>query len=88
MVQPCEKGRMLSRSTVAICVSISGVGGKRRNLSGGTGFLAIYGIVLSILAFIILALLLEPRLQLQWVKAELCRGKRGSLRSLALHFQP
>ena len=53
MFQPCEKERMLSRFTVAICVSMAGVGGKRRRLSGGTGFLAIYGIVLLALVFII-----------------------------------
>ena len=35
---------MLSRITVAICVSMAGVGDKGRLLSGGTGFLAISSI--------------------------------------------
>ena len=42
---------MLSRITVAICESMAGVGGKRRLLSGGTGFLAISGIVFVFLVF-------------------------------------
>ena len=44
--------------TVAICVSMAGVGGKRRLLSGGTELLAISGIVLLALVFISLARLL------------------------------
>ena len=43
MIQPCEKGCF----TVAICVSMAGVRGKRRLLSGGPGFLTISGIVLQ-----------------------------------------
>ena len=39
---------MLPRITVANCVSMAGVGGKRRYLSGGTGFLTISGILLSL----------------------------------------
>ena len=39
-------------------VSMAGVGGKRRLLSGGTGFLAIFDIVFLALGFIILARLL------------------------------
>ena len=58
MIQPCEKGRMLSRFTVATCVSTAGVEGKWRLLSGGTGLLAISGVVLLALVFIILARLL------------------------------
>ena len=42
---------MLSRITVAICESMAGVGGKRRLLSGGTGFLAISGIIFVFLVF-------------------------------------
>ena len=42
---------MLSRIAVAICESMAGVRGKRRLLSGGTGFLAISGIVLFALVF-------------------------------------
>ena len=42
---------MLSRITVAICESMQGVGGKRRLLSGGTGFLAISGIIFAFLVF-------------------------------------
>ena len=48
---------MLPRITVAICVSMAGAWGKRRLLSGGTGFLAISGIVLLVL--IILARLVN-----------------------------
>ena len=42
---------MLSRITVAICESMAGVGGKRRLSSGGTGFLAISGIIFVFLVF-------------------------------------
>ena len=49
---------MLPRITVAICVSMAGEGGKRRLSSVGTGFLAISGIVLLALVFIVLARLL------------------------------
>ena len=42
---------MLSRITVAICESMAGVGGKRRLLSGGKGFLAISGIICVFLVF-------------------------------------
>ena len=42
---------MLSRITVAICESMAGVGGKKRLLSGGTGFLAISGITFVFLVF-------------------------------------
>ena len=42
---------MLSRITDAICESMAGVGGKRRLLSGGTGFLAISGIISVFLVF-------------------------------------
>ena len=42
---------MLSRFTVAICVSVAGVEDKRRLLSGGTGFLAISGNVIFRLGF-------------------------------------
>ena len=45
-VQPCEGGCMLSRFAVAICVSMTGVEGKSRLLSGGTGFLVISGIAI------------------------------------------
>ena len=43
---------MLSRITVAICEYMAGVGGKRRLLSGGTGFLAISGITFVFLVLI------------------------------------
>ena len=57
MIQSCEKGLMLPRITVVICVPVSmaGVKGKTRLLSGGTGFLAISGTVLLSLVFIIYA---------------------------------
>ena len=42
---------MLSHITVAICESMADMGGKRRLLSGGTGFLAISGIIFVFLAF-------------------------------------
>ena len=42
---------MISRITAAICESMAGVGGKRRLLSGGTGFLAISGIIFVFLVF-------------------------------------
>ena len=42
---------MLPRITVAICEPMAGVGGKRRLLSGGTGFLAISGIVYILFYF-------------------------------------
>ena len=44
---------------------LTGVGGKRRLLSGGTEFLSISSIVLFALVFIILARLLQFRLRLQ-----------------------
>ena len=46
MIQPCEKRRMLSRFTFAIGESMAGVGGRRRFLSGESGFLVISGIAL------------------------------------------
>ena len=42
---------MLSHITVAICESMADMGGKRRLLSGGTGFLAISGIIFVLLVF-------------------------------------
>jgi len=47
---------MLSRITVAICVSMAGVGGKGRPLSEGTGFLAISGIYFLGLIFILMSM--------------------------------
>ena len=49
---------MLSRFTVAICLSMAGVGGKRRLLSGGTGLLTISGNMLFASVFTIVARLL------------------------------
>ena len=53
MFKSCEKNTP-SRITVSICVSMAGVGGIRRLLPGGTGFLAISGIIVL---FFILVLL-------------------------------
>ena len=53
---------MLSRITVAICESMAGVGGKRRLLSGGTGFLAISGIIFVFLVFNIFGVTTECRI--------------------------
>ena len=46
MFKSCKK-TLSSRITVAICVSMAGVGGNRRLLSEGTGFLAISDILFS-----------------------------------------
>ena len=47
---------VLSRITVAICVSIAGVGDKEILLSGATGFLAISGIQFIDLIFIVIGM--------------------------------
>ena len=49
---------MPSRITVAVCVPMAGVGGTGRHLSGGTEFLAISGILVFAVVFILEARLL------------------------------
>ena len=60
-----RKRRTLPRITVTIGASMAGVGGIRGLLSGGTEFLAISGIVVLTLVFIISARPLLSRLHLQ-----------------------
>ena len=50
---------MPSRITVAICVSMAGVGGKSRLFSGGTEFLVISGIIYLYICFEVLFLFLR-----------------------------